>query len=180
MVTIVESAFQVAVKKDIKVLKFLNTLEKGSFNIDTKQFVTELSNLHSTREVRKLNRNNLIGGSQSQLLDANLQNAAFRSRCVEIKVQCFNTCSNLEEYLDSLKRYIFTKYVDYLKQDYTTQADRKEAVNQVLDNGLRRFKNLKKVITIADLVVEDIDKSGWTIKSILEVLELTTRRENVI
>ena len=134
----------------------------------------ELRNMHSGRSSRTL----YVKGNPSAhgLMDAVLQDASYRSRCVEI----INTISAQRRLLEfattSIREYIVANFSTELRQLYKTNAERDLALSSLTRSGARLVDDMEVVIEMADRIIGDIDQSGWSIKNAKELLELINSR----
>ena len=165
-------------EKDDRVKAFRQATKSGQFSIDTTKRVEELEQLHSTRKIRSLQRKDLIQ-AQKNLSEVLLQNQSYRSRAVEIKEECFKTSFSLDEYLKKLRQYIKSQHAEMLKKVFSTVGEREAVLDNLLEDGIALKSNLQMVQAIADMIIDDLDKAYWTVKGIINVLEIGTKLREI-
>lgn len=139
---------------------------------DTKRLLDEISTMHGSRMVRGLTTDGVVANQGKRLIDATLQNTAYRARLIEIKMSLLRTSSRVGELLDSVIGYARTEYHDRLAALGRTQADRNAALNQLFSSQYERLRRIEDVIQAADLVIEDLDQCGWALKRVIDVVTL--------
>src|SRR5271154_6963685 len=127
---------------DKRVRALQKALNKGTYHLDLDSLEKEIDSLHLTRQVRSLKTEELIVSFQKKFVDAALQNQAYRSRLVEIKVKCFRTAAKLEDHIAVVRSYLGIKYPNALKE-YRTVGERKNAVNSVLEEPIAFLMKLE-------------------------------------
>lgn len=138
----------------------------------------ELKNMHSGRSSRTLH----IKGTPSAhgLMDAVLQDAAYRSRCVEI----INTISVQRRLLEfattAVKESVVSEFSGELRSIYKTNAERDKALDSLTRSGSKIVADMEVIIEMAHRIMEDIDQSGWAIKNAKELLELINSRGPIV
>jgi hypothetical protein len=165
------------IKDDKKLKKFLNKVNNGVFSINTEALIAEIRDMHLTRSTRTLKPKEVLIKFQSRFMGAALQNSAFRSRAVEIKMQCYYSLSELDKYLSILKKYLKSQYPLELKSKFTTQADRDSFIDRILEKAIVQKKDLESVIGYCDIFISDIDAAGWSLKSIIDVMNMTNDKK---
>lgn len=165
--------------KDPKYQKFRLLVDKNKFSIDSTEITKELKTLHVTRIVRSLDPKNLINDNQSNLINASIQNQAIRSRVVEIKMECYTKYNLLDNYVSKLKDYLISQYNDDFKE-LKTIKEKQGYLSNFFSGETTMLNEINTVIEICDILIEDLDKSAWSIKALVELLDLTVKRENII
>jgi len=163
-------------KNDSRVRKLNKLLSKGSFNLNTVEWLRELEIMHLGRLTRKLTVGDVVHRFQSSFMKSVLQNQANRSRAVEIKMHCLRTQARLSRHLDKLKRLLAARYHEPLQRAVKTKAERDDLVRSVLFKAEDLLQEITTTMQIADLVVADIDQTGWTVKSIITIMELISKQ----
>lgn len=163
---------------DPKVKKFNRRIMEGDFSIDTSKYMEELDRMHATRNIRLLTKKDVLHNAQSKIVDALIQNQAYRSRCVEIKMICYRTQQSIEQYRESLINYLRIQYRAELGA-YKTNSERDSAICSVLDDSELITSQLDVILEISDLIINDIDQASWAIKSLVEVLKLASKPETI-
>lgn len=168
--------FLTRVAKNKKFKRLVEMRENGLFAEDTAKYIKELETLHATRKMRHLKTRELLQSFSHEATDISLQNSSFRSRAVEIKKKFYKLSSLLEEHLTNMKNYLATYYAETLSSCYRTQEMKKKALDYVLSDFERLSARYKLVSELSDLVIDDIDQAGWTIKNIIEVQKMVADR----
>lgn len=172
-----ETSFKTAIKDDSHLSSVEAILETISL-AEMERYIAELEDMHRSRSVRTLNTKMLSSGKiQTKLTEAIIQNTALRSRVVEIKMRCFKIAKTLEDHAFNLKTYLKVEYGALLNTEFKTVADKNTAVEFPLENLRRYSQKLQMIISLADMVVNDIDQSSWAIKSIIDVLNINVKKE---
>jgi hypothetical protein len=175
----VKSAIE-QIQEDKKLKKFLRRCKQGAFNLDTKRMVFDINNMHKSRLARRLKTKDLIRNFQNIFIEADLQNIAYRSRIVEIRMQCFETLEDLDQYLSLIKKHLKANYSEAMKKLYTTQADRDALIDSFLQPAISRKKRMAMVIAYSDMVINDIDASGFNFKRIVDTVKISVERKTVL
>ncbi len=157
-------------RKDPKYKRLKETFSTHeTFRLPLDDLMLELTGLHRSRKVRILNPTD--PEFVAKVVESVLNDQAIRSRTTEILIRCVRAHALLSHSVEGLKYHLLTTYADSLKT-YRTKDERAQIVNSTL----RTFeKFLSDVLTLkesAQLVVNDIDKASWSLKSVLSALEL--------
>jgi len=168
-----------AIKKDKRIIKLFSMIENGTYALNTSSLLNEIESLHRLREVRTLKTETVLHSFQAKFLSAVLQNQAYRSRIVEISMQCFRIDARLSEHLEALRPYLKDKYGEYLSQ-YKTINDRESVINSVLEPAIRLQKKLNSVIKMAEMAIDDLDQAAWSFKNIIQTMNLGVEKGNSI
>lgn len=139
---------------------------------NTSELAREISSLHATRRIRSLESSDILASQQKQLIDATLQNQAFRSRAVEIKMQMLKISLTGHEHLSILINYMLATHKEELKSEAASITDRKSIVNNWLRSEWVLLNEVDNVVALCDLLIEDCDQAGWSLKRITDTLAL--------
>lgn len=158
------------IKEDPRVVRGLKSLKQSELDLDG--LTKELMGLHSSRSLRALSRKKILASSATILIDSTLQEAAFRSRAVEIQANVLYQSMKKDEIFTTLRKYILSRYKKSLEKkgfkSLTSQRDYVSAM--IFDKYLTESRQMENLLKIAELVIGDIDASGWGLKRIEEVL----------
>jgi len=154
---------------DTRVKALLKALRQGTYHIDLDGLEREIDSLHLTRMVRSLKTEEVIQSFQKKFIQAALQNQAFRSRLVEIKVKCFRVSAKLEEHIGVVRSYLSIKYPNGLSK-YRTVAERKQAINSILEEPMTFLSKLELKDRELELIIKDLDAAAWSLKGIMEAM----------
>ena len=164
------------INQDRRVRRLQRMLRNGDYNVNTAAFRRELQATHSTRLTRRLTVKDVLVRFQTRFLRAVLQNQANRSRFVEIKITCFDTHARLDQHLTKLRQYLMLTYGEQLRRAASTVEERRNVINSCLSAAVELQQEIETVIKIADMVVADIDQTGWAIRNIITAMELIQER----
>lgn len=177
MTVIRDSKFLEIAQSNQWVKKALARIGTGAYAIETQELITELHELHEKRVFRSYKTKEVLGAAQAKLVRASIQEASFRSRAVAIKMECFKVSELLQTDLDATTRYLGTKYADLLAQEFRSVDDRKAAIKHVLEGLHQLARGLKTVMDSADMLIDDIDQSGFSLQRVLGAMQLSFSRE---
>jgi hypothetical protein len=79
----------------------------------------------------------------------------------------------LEKFMSILKKYLKSQYPNELKSKFTTQADRDSYIDYLLEKAIVQKKELEYVIGYCDIFISDVDAAGWSLKSIIDVMNMS-------
>lgn len=169
------SSLKTALKKDSKYKKFKRiVLSTKELNLDS--LLDEIANLHSSRASRLLKAKNI---SPKALIDANVQDQAYRSRLVEILVMILRQYGPLELAYGVMQDYISTHFADLLP--VRAKADRAAYLRSgVLHTAWTLLSKLERVRDSAQEVIADIDKTAWALKNMLEGMSMIHKGETMV
>lgn len=141
--------------------------------IDPAKLLKEIRKLHKTRPSRKLIVKDSV--STKTLRTAVLTDQSYRSRIVEIKLQC----STLANRLEALRDGVVLKLTlgDSIIEGVTTKTDRRDYIASYVDERMAIIYELYQVVEVADVIIEDIDLSYRALKAALNTFEIATRPE---
>lgn len=161
-----------SMKQNKRVKRFLRKVNSSLFHVDTDAMIHQIETLHANRIYRGMAPEKLMGRFQKKFIEASMQNSAYRSQIVSMKMKCFKVHASIEKNLSSLKKYLKYTYSEDLKKTYKTQADRDSAIDFVFLQVLQYKKDLEMVMGLCDIVVADIDATGWSMKDVKSVMEM--------
>lgn len=154
-----------------KVCDMLDTARQ----LDLDNMQSEIESLHLGRKMRNLRLKTL---SADKLIDVACQEASSRSRLVEIVLGLTRNFNMLELAHQAATETLISKY--YKELPGSTKASKSAFVYDIMSDLKIKLTEFKSVIEIANLVVSDIDKAGFSIKHIVELLQTANRRENLL
>jgi hypothetical protein len=162
------------VEDDDRYIAFIKKIKSGVYDVDKESKIGEIETMHLRRSVRKITPKLVLKNAQNQIIKITSQDQAFRSRCVELKMECLKKIIRLEEEMSTIKKYLAVKYVKHLT-DLPNEKIRTSAMDNIVGVAIKRLKNLEEVKVLADLLIEDVDATGWSIKRIIETLSIYSR-----
>ena len=160
-----------SILNDSRLADFKKAIENGEYSFQGSKIIKELQSLHITRTVRLLNTDQVLENNRS-VVDALINNQIARSRIVEIKMNASNLDIRIKARIDALTNYLLTTYADFLKKNYNTQTERKSVINSLFDFVNKTKSEIEVVQKFSDLIIDDIDKSCWSLKSIIDCLKI--------
>lgn len=166
------SRFFEAVGRNKRIRRMHRMRESGVWTIDTDKYIAEIEGLHATRMTRHLVPKKLLAASKVMITEVSLQSSAFRSRIVEIRMVCFKAKRLLDKHLKAATNYLTSKYAPLLRVEFSTISAKDKAVSYVLEDFYQLREDLQTVIEIADMVITDIDQSGWRVRDTIAALEI--------
>lgn len=154
--------------------KVCNMLETAKI-IDLDNIQSEIETLHSGRKMRNMT---LRRTSVNRLISASYQEAATRSRLVELVVTITRNYNMLELAYQAATESLISKF--YKELPGSTKASKSAFVNDVMSELKIRLTEFKSVIEIANLIIADIDKCGFSLKHVVDLLQISNKRENIL
>lgn len=164
------STFRILIKKDKRFLRLKKAFDElPQFNLPLEELLTEIESLNRLRLVRSLSSSS--PDFVDKVIRASLNDQSVRSRLTEILSECLKASRALESAIDIFTDYALAHYEESLKSIRTKQ-ERQTAVRSSLSDFRRYLDKVEHVRDAARLLIEDIDKSSWTLKLTIEALKL--------
>lgn len=164
------------IRRDKRVKKFNDLVRSGAMSLDCEKAMNDIDQLHSGRKIRDMLFKQMFGTQGAHKLgEAEHQNQVYRSRLVEIKLSAMRRRLLLERQLQNLRKYIQIEYSLVLRKQGGTVAERTSALEYVLEPGYTLISELSAVEDYANIVIDDVDKTHWTIQSLLQALNMEAR-----
>lgn len=145
-----------------------------NWRLDVESFRKEVVNAHVHRPIKSLDLRK--ARQLEKVIDANLKDQGTRSRLVEIMITCRKVHNEITRQLDSVREMLMLRYRSSMGV-YRSREDRVKLINYGL------FKEVNKYLTELEqlednilLIVEDIDKAGYTLQRLVNMLNLTVDR----
>lgn len=160
---------------EYKKFKRIIKLELDRLNIEQDQ--KEVLSLHSSRLSRSIYDKRQY--SAQVLIDASMMDLSFRSRIVEIRVKASLHVSIMQAAISSIKKYIYSKYVQNSAQ-FSTEASRQAYIDTVLKNYVKAVDAVESFLQLCDTIVKDIDQAGFNLRNMLECLKLLSETKGKI
>lgn len=139
------------------------------YKLPIKQLKAEIETIHSVRASRFLNQHD--PKFLEKIIDASIDDSSKRSRLVEISLQCFKSGNSMSEALEKMRRYLLMTYSDdiYFAR---TKDERLHIVDTVLEPLFRFVAQTQAISKMADMVISDIDKTGYSLKLNVEAYKI--------
>ena len=138
--------------------------------IPVDELLDELSNMQSSRYVRGLSANDVVADQGKRLNEASLQSIAYRARAVEIKMRVVRVIMQVKDGIDAAQNYVKYTHREAVAAAARTQADRNALVRSLFETQIRKIGRLESIITVADLVIDDLDQCSWGLRRITDVV----------
>jgi hypothetical protein len=139
------------------------------YQLPIDDLVKEIEQIHSTRSIRFLSQSS--PRFIEAVVDASLLDQSNRSRLTEISMKCFKAENTLTEALEPLKSYLLMTYAQDLAF-IRTKDERTQVLNMALFPFVKFIGRVQQVRTLANLVVEDIDKGAWSLVRLIDSMKL--------
>lgn len=113
---------------------------------------------------------------QKMIITNSLDSQILRSRLCHLRIEVYKNLKKLEEYSESMKKFLFIEYKNQLDQlGMKTQADKNYIIETCFFECSTFVNELKILEQSLVFFIEDIDKNTWTLKNAVSVLELAFR-----
>ena len=167
------SKLQRAVDRDPK-LDIYRTVVKAAKNAKFNEALIEVRNLHDKRIAAKIHK--LY--TPPEIMRTGLQDQSYRSRCVALLMTVIDSRNTVAETLDASAAYIKATYKQLIVDSGAkTIADKDVIMRNLLSDAHRIIDRLDSVEEQIELVVDDIDKTAWSLKMSISALEISMSRE---
>lgn len=165
------------VRKDERYLRFRRAAERNpSLQIPFEELHEELTRLMATRSIRALSRSDV--NFTSSVVDAMLQDQAYRSRCAEILASCIAVSGAFQETLTNLRDYLVLEYGSRISTR-TTKGERQQFMESTLRPFYKYVNEVEQLKEHARYLMDDIDKAGFTFRNLIEGIKLLGRPETM-
>lgn len=151
--------------------------EAPMYQLPLDKLIEEVETAHKLRSIRRLNSQD--PGFVDAVVVANTLDQGTRSRLTEILMSCARAISTLDRAVEALKQYLLITYSNELKS-FRTKEERSMVINMALAPFIRYVERVETLKNIVDLVIVDIDKGGWSLRTSIEVLKIHTSKERTL
>lgn len=148
-----------------------------AFQVPVAKLADEVETLHNLREIRRLNTED--PGFVDHLIKANTNDQSVRGRLTAIMMTCVRSSMELEKAVKTLRHHLLVTFTEELKS-FRTKEERVQVVDMALTPFTKYLSSLDMLKESAQLVVIDIDKGNWSLRTTIEALKLHTARERNI
>lgn len=169
------SLFIRRVQRNKKFKRLIEMRKKGLFAVDHEKAIKEIRQLHTTRIMRTLTPKTVMQNFQHKATEISLQNSAFRSRIAELKMDFFKLRAQLVKHIKAMRNYLSSRYSSELRREFTTLDARKKVLDYMMKDFDDIADDFQLVVDIADIVIEDIDKAYWSIRAVIDVMEIASK-----
>lgn len=141
-------------------------------DVDAKALTQELFTLQTSRNVNTLSRK-ILQDALTRIVHASVDEILTRSRATTIKMSALQALIAIEELTSHLSKYIMAKYNKQMKAEgHTTITAQRAQVDVYMRRFLEVKKQLEYVDKLANMVVEDIDQSSYSLKRITDAIDM--------
>lgn len=144
------------------------------YRLSIENLTDEIMTLHKTRAIRRLNA--LDPQIVNAVVNAITIDQSNRSRLTEISITCLKAKASLEDALDALRHHLLATYQEDLRQ-FRTKDERAIVMDMVFRQFRRYITKVDILKATSDMVISDIDKGAWSIRSLVDALKIHAARE---
>lgn len=162
-------------KRNERYRQYRSVVKRIKNLADFDNLTKEMEQLHKIKKTRDASTKKV---GPDRLIDMHAQSMSFRSRMVEIRVLVSKAKRAMDKELKDFSQYLLIEYGEYLSSN--TMTGKRAEIEIFLSSGYEVQEDMAQVIEIADLLIADLDQSGWTLKHMLESLVLIHNRESII
>ena len=167
------------IKNDIRFSGFINSFKESDlYTIDFESLYNELKNSHVTRQIRLISTEDILRNTTS-VINALRENQAKRSYCVEVKLTIQKRKMLLESNIESISLYIRKKFQTLINSTFSNQTDKTSYIKSLFDDMQETLNNYNTLISFCDVVIDDIDHTYWTYKSIIDCIKITDEAKHI-
>lgn len=160
-------------RQDSRYRELIKAIEQGAnYRLNTRELYDEVEMLNTQRLIRKLKPQELTMHRGEKLHQAIMQNQAYRTRCVEIKMKCLRRITQLTRYITTVEGWLKEKYGEQLRAQYRLKGDRQAALEYVFERPWQLIDRWQSLIDFVNLVIDDFDKTGFANHNHIELLKL--------
>jgi hypothetical protein len=163
---------RLVIDQDQHTIRLHKLVRSSQSEIDLEQLRNELYIMQKTRKSKYL-QNHVQ--SPMHVAEALAQNQALRSRCTEILITISRWASQIQRNYELLIHYLSAKYDKQIPGK--SKDERMAFIKYQLTNVEICISELTSIRDIAKFVLEDIDASQWSLKSLIETYKLKTHHE---
>ena len=167
------------IKQDIResqdFRKFKKIVAQVESRLNVEKDYEEAQALHSGRTSRKLYGDKRYSGKS--IIEASSNDMAARSRLVEIRVKASRQIDVLHDACKTMKHSMLTNFSDEINKRFTTVGARTAFAETMIARALEIQTEGAGLIKVLDSLIEDIDKSGYHLSNMADVLKLLDSRK---
>jgi hypothetical protein len=87
----------------------------------------------------------------------------------------FKLRAQLVKHIKAMRNYLSSRYSSELRREFTTLDARKKVLDYMMKDFDDIADDFQLVVDIADIVIEDIDKAYWSIRAVIDVMEIASK-----
>lgn len=154
---------------------YRNVVKRIKQLADFDNLASEMEHMHKQRKSREMH---LKAPTVDRIIKCAAQNASYRSRVVEIMVNVQKAQRTLASAIERIDNYILSEYKQYI--DGRSVAERKAVTKNLLSSGYYQLADFDRIVEMCKTFIDDIDQNSWTLKHMLDGLQLLYTRENIV
>jgi hypothetical protein len=162
------------IKNDIRdssdYKRFKRIVAQVETRLNIEKDYEEAQSLHAGRTSRKLYGDRRY--SPKSLLDASSNDMGARSRLVEIRVRCSKQIDILHDACKAMRHSMLTNFSEQINKRFTTVGARTAFTDTMIARALEIQNEGQSLLKVLDALIEDIDKSGYHLSNMTDVLKL--------
>jgi len=161
-------------KKDPRVTEFRAFVRHAVKKLDrSEEYIEEASNLQTKRLKNSDIYREVVSNTQDKLAQVKLKNAAYRTRITTMRVRILRLKSTLDNGRKAQKRYIAATYAaQFDAMKIKTKTDRDAWIDNYFHVAVDLIGRLETAMEVCNVVLDDIDSMGFTIKDVVNILNI--------
>lgn len=167
-------AFSDVVAKDPSLVKILADCQSGfyikSVNAEAVDAVKSDHRAIMDEVIRNTDAQSLSGPEISAFI---LRVQAARTYAATVRYTIFDVTAALSRRIDLMRRYLAETFPKELARDTKAKADRDQLLSQILRHPLDDAQYLHDTIKFLDMVIEDMDKTHFSLKLVVDAMNIT-------
>lgn len=158
--------------KVVKLQKRLNTFasEALKFFADSKETVMGVQ--RARVQAKRLTHRDVVSRGQDRLVDTIAQDKAHRSHIVEIQIDTMDRVQYMRDALSLARRDIKSRYAAVLKKEFGAITNQHDGIEDNFARAVKAVKAGELLLKLIDMIVNDIDKSQLSDKSLQKAADL--------
>tara|TARA_Y100001963_G_C6784489_1_gene451859 strand:+ start:1895 stop:2431 length:537 start_codon:yes stop_codon:yes gene_type:complete len=175
--TIESTTLEAKIKKNKRYKQLVENLGSDRYNIPFSVMRTEIKQLHSGRMLSQTRPTSPKFGRK--FIEAAQVEVSVRSRLTEMRATLTHIQSDFKSAIDHLHDYLCVKYSDRLRI-FKTIKERDRFLTAILRDFYEYLRKIDTLLAEIAFVVEDIDKSGYAMKSMVDLYSVIFKNEGRI
>lgn len=165
------------IKRDAKFLRLKNSFDTlPIYQLQIESYEKEIETYHKARTIQRLNSRS--SDFIDTVVEAVTTDISTRSRLTFLGLQCIKSSKSLELAVNSLSDYILSNYSEKIKKLASTISERQK----LIDAAMKEFKHyiirVESLKSQVDYVIQDIDKSSFQMKMIVDAFRVDRKPES--
>lgn len=172
--TIEAKTLKKKIKKSRYYKELKENLDSDRYNVPFDILRTEIKQLHTGRKLYKTKPTNPNFGKK--FIEAAQMEVSTRSRLTEMRTMLVSIQSDFKSGVDHLHDYLVIENNARLKV-FGTIKERDRFMQAVLRNFYEYLREIETLLLEISYVIEDIDKSGYALKSMVDLYSVIFKNE---